>query len=286
MARRQSAGARPSPPPGRPRTRSRAGRRPFSDRIGALLGAIPRIPEELANAAAVVSRDVNSGRPGLVIGILAVLIAVGFGAEWLVRRVLARAPKPTEGDGAGQAMLSEIAALSTFALASVGSFLAFEWPPLLRKIVLTLLLAFIVFRVVRVDRQIAVGLRRRQQARSEQPTRRSRQRSAFRFWLRRVGLVAGFLLFGWAIVSLMPALSFSIDVTRLAAFLFGLGILATAIEVVWRRPGRPRFAGRQVAAHPLPGRALAGLGGRACSACCGSAFLRSSCRRRCAASAT
>ena len=60
-----------------------------------------------------------------------------------------------------------------------------------------------------------------------------------RFWLRRVGLIAGFLLFGWAIVSLMPGLSFSIEVTRLAAFLFGLGILATAIEVVWRRPGKP-----------------------------------------------
>ena len=84
-----------------------------------------------------------------MIGILAVLIAVGFGAEWLIRRALTRAPKPTEDDGAGQAMLSEIAALSTFALASAGSFLAFEWPPLLRRIILTLLLALIVFRVVR-----------------------------------------------------------------------------------------------------------------------------------------
>ena len=173
-----------------------------------------------------------------MIGILAVLIAVGFGAEWLVRRVLARAPKPTEGDGAGQAMLAEIAALSTFALASVGSFLAFEWPPLLRKIVLTLLLAFIVFRVVRSIARflLAFGGAR---GGSEQPARVLDSDPASRFWLRRVGLVAGFLLFGWAIVSLMPGLSFSIEVTRLAAFLFGLGILATAIEVVWRRPGRP-----------------------------------------------
>ena len=67
------------------------------NRIGGLLNAVPRIPEELANAAAVVSRDVNAGRPGLVIGILAVLIAVGFGAEWLIRRALARAPsRPRE----------------------------------------------------------------------------------------------------------------------------------------------------------------------------------------------
>ena len=55
-------------------------------RLAALADAIPRIPQELSNAAGVVSRDVNSGRPGLVIGILAILIVVGFGAEWLIRR--------------------------------------------------------------------------------------------------------------------------------------------------------------------------------------------------------
>jgi moderate conductance mechanosensitive channel len=59
-------------------------------RLAALADAIPRIPQELSNAAGVVSRDVNSGRPGLVIGILAILIVVGFRAEWLIRRALAR----------------------------------------------------------------------------------------------------------------------------------------------------------------------------------------------------
>ena len=102
------------------------------------------------------TRDVNSGRPGLVIGILAVLIAVGFGAEWLVRRALNRAQKGTGALNAGQAVLSEIAALLTFTLASAGSFLAFEWPPLLRRIVLTLLLAIIVFRVVRAIAKLLV----------------------------------------------------------------------------------------------------------------------------------
>ena len=48
-------------------------------RLASLADAVPRIPQELSNAAGVVSRDVNSGRPGLVIGILAILIVVGFG---------------------------------------------------------------------------------------------------------------------------------------------------------------------------------------------------------------
>jgi hypothetical protein len=80
-------------------------------RIGALGAAIPRLPEELARADDVVSRDVNSGRPGLVVGILAVLIAVGFGAEWLVRRALARMRSAVTLEDAGQAILFETVAL-------------------------------------------------------------------------------------------------------------------------------------------------------------------------------
>ena len=126
----------------------------------------------------------------------------------------------------------------TFALASIGSFLAFEWPPLLRKIVFTLLLAFIVFRVVRAVAKWLFAFGGPGGA-SSQPTSLSKAMQLLISGFGGLALIAGFLLFGWAIVSLMPALGFSIEVTRLAAFLFGLGILATAIEVVWRRPGKP-----------------------------------------------
>ena len=207
-------------------------------RLAALADAIPRIPQELSNAAGVVSRDVNSGRPGLVIGILAILIVVGFGAEWLIRRALARVRRPDVAADPGQAVLSETAALLTFALASIGSFLAFEWPPLLRRIVLTLLLAFIAVRVMRTVVSLLFSFGGASP--SDQTTVASAVESddLRRFWLRRVSLIAGFLLFGWAVVSLMPSLGFSIDVARLVALLCGLGMLAVAIEIVWRRPGR------------------------------------------------
>ena len=57
------------------------------------------------------------------------------------------------------------------------------------------------------------------------------------FWTRRLKLFAGYFLFGWATVSLMPLLAFSPDATRLVAYLLGLGLLVLAIEMVWRRPG-------------------------------------------------
>ncbi|WP_192924535.1 mechanosensitive ion channel family protein [Sinorhizobium meliloti] len=226
------------PPAGSPVETISSWEAAIRDRINGLMGAVPRIPEELARGAAVVSRDVNSGRPGLVVSILAVLIAVGLGAEWLIRRVFARARKSGANENAGQEILSEIAALLTFALASVGSFLAFEWPPLLRKIILTLLLAVIVFLVVRAIGKLLFALSGASDI-ADQPSSAFESDAARRFWLSRISIIAGFLLFGWVIVSLMPALSFSNEVTRLAAFLFGLGILVTAVEVVWRRPDKP-----------------------------------------------
>lgn len=205
-------------------------------RIGALGAAIPRLPEELSRAAEIVSRDVNSGRPGLVMGILAVLIAVGFGAEWTVRRALARTRSAVVQEDAGQAILFETVALLTFALASAGSFLALGWPPLLRRIILTLLLAFIAFRIVRAAARLLFAFGGAMSDPSDRPTPLFESEASTRFWRWRVSLVAGFLLFGWAIASLMPGLGFSPEVAELAAFLFGLGILATAIDVVWQRP--------------------------------------------------
>lgn len=202
-------------------------------RIAALAAAVPRVPEELSRAAGIVSREVNSGSPGLVIGIMAILVAVGFGAEWLIRRGLAMERRRGAQEDAGQAALSETVALLTFAVASVGSFLAFEWPPLLRKTVLTLLVAFIAFRIVRAGSRLLLALDRPPPDPSMPLVEHG---ASYRFWLLRVSLIAGFLFFGWAIVSLMPGLGFSREVAGLTAFLFGLGILATSIEAVWRRP--------------------------------------------------
>lgn len=168
------------------------------DRLGALAGAVPRVPAELSAATAVVARDVNSGRPGLVIGILAVLIVVGFGAEWLIRRGLERVRKPGAAGDVGQAMLTEVAALLTFALASVGSFLAFEWPALLRRIVLTLLIAFIAVRVVRVIVKLLFASRSAGVDPTHQTGRPAEPKAAQSFWLRRFSLIAGVLFVGWA----------------------------------------------------------------------------------------
>jgi moderate conductance mechanosensitive channel len=207
------------------------------ERVKDLQAAFLRIPQEMRNAATVISRDVNAGQPGFVISILAVLLAVGFGAEWLVRRALGYDRKQGER-GRTAAMLPEPIGLVVFALASVGFFLAFDWPPLLQKIVLTLLAAYVSLRIVRMG-MWSLLMFSSDDASGAVPAARGADPVA-QFWVRRLSLIAGFLLIGWVLASLMPAIGFSPDVARLAAFLFGLGILATAIEAVWRRPGRRR----------------------------------------------
>ncbi|AZO01601.1 mechanosensitive ion channel family protein [Mesorhizobium sp. M9A.F.Ca.ET.002.03.1.2] len=119
-------------------------------------------------------------------------------------------------------------------MASTVSFLAFEWPPLLRRIILTLLLAFIAFRAVGSAARLLFAFGGATSEASE-PAPLFESEALTHFWRWRVSLVAGFLFFGWAIASLLPGLGFSREVAELAAFLFGLGILATAIDVVWRR---------------------------------------------------
>ena len=151
---------------------------------------------------------------------------------------------------------------------------------------LTLLLAFIAVRVMRAVVSLLVSFGGASPSDPTTVVSAVESDSLHPFWLRRVSLIAGFLLFGWAVVSLMPSLGFSIDVARLVALLCGLGMLAVAIEIVWRRPGQ-KHRPQPIAPHALSDRALAGLGGgaprRAVAQPC---MLYSHCRRRCVASAT
>jgi small-conductance mechanosensitive channel len=215
-------------------------------RFGSLYAAIPRLGSEMANAATVVTEKVNQGRPGTVIGIVVLLIAIGYGAEWLFRRAILGAGRQRRDPSAVQGrdgnrligMLIELGALLAFVVASAGLFLAFEWPPLLGQIVLTYLLAFVAFRVLTKLGQLLLvtGVQPDPVSddRSQDLTSQTSEETSF--WTRRLRLFVGYFLFGWATVGLMPLLEFSPDVTRLVVYFLGLGLLAMAIEMVWRRP--------------------------------------------------
>ncbi len=208
-------------------------------RIAGMRSALPRLPQEVAQASAVAFRDVNAGRPGAVMAILATLVAFGAGAEWLFRRVVlgGRQAAAAQGDGDERPLrlLSEFIPLVVFALASAGLFLLFDWPPLMRLFVLTLLSAVIAFRVVRTVCGLLLRPPGRFPGSSTERLLVLDDRQAT-FWFSRLQLFAGIFLFGWALVSLMPHLGFTVDARRLIAYTLGLGLLAVAIDIAWRRP--------------------------------------------------
>jgi small-conductance mechanosensitive channel len=211
--------------------------------------AFPRIPAEVANAMLIVRTQINNDGYGTVLVLFSGLLALGFGAEWLFRRTVLGGGQSSDGqpDAAEPArpanlavsLLSEIAPVFVFALVSVGVFLAFSWAPLLRLVVLTFLVAFIIARLV-----IAIGrilLRPHAAASEAEPGGSTRLISMndaeAHFWFRRLAVFTGYFMAGWAVLSLLPMLGFSPDVKTLLSYLAGIGLLLLAIEMVWRRPG-------------------------------------------------
>lgn len=204
--------------------------------LAAMRAAFPRIPSDIANAVQVVKTEINARGFATIVGLFAVLLALGFGAEWMFRRAISGSVTHEAAVGAPERnrairLVSEFAPLVVFALVSAGAFLLFEWPALLRTIILTYLLAVVVIRMVS-------ALTRALLAPEGDSTLRMLPVDdvGARFWYRRLTIFVAYFMIGWATVSLLPKLGFSPDVTRLITYILGIGLLILGIEMVWRRP--------------------------------------------------
>ena len=204
--------------------------------------AIPRIPEEAANAVQVVRRDINRGTVAVLFG---ALLALGFGAEWLFKRTVSSRTRSAVGTADAIAAtpestvsraLAELAPIVVFFLVCAGVFLAFEWPALLRVIVMTYLVAFVAARLVAAIARILLFPGADPEDAERVPALLPVSETEANFWYRRVVVFTGYLLAGWATVSLLPHLGFTQPVQEAIAYLLGIGLLAIAIETVWRRP--------------------------------------------------
>jgi small-conductance mechanosensitive channel len=62
---------------------------------------------------------------------------------------------------------------------------------------------------------------------------------AARFWWRRLAAFVGWFAFGWVEIGLLTTLGLSLEGQELVAYVLGLGLMAIALEAVWRRPVAP-----------------------------------------------
>jgi small-conductance mechanosensitive channel len=126
--------------------------------------------------------------------------------------------------------------VAIFAFGSIGAFLAFDWPPLLRQVVLAFLVAALVLRLTLVLGQFLLAA----PVGGPQDAERFRvvplSRDAARYWYLRLALFVGWFAFGWATLEVLNTLGVSPEARELVAYALGLGLLAIGLNIVWTRP--------------------------------------------------
>jgi small-conductance mechanosensitive channel len=205
-----------------------------------LILTVPRLPAELKQAWTILHFEFEESGILHVLLLILGFIALGLATEGLFRRATRGLQKWITGvalDSVGQRaraagirLLFAFGLVICFTIGSVGTFLALDWPPLLREIVLGYLMAFLILRTVLVITRFLLapgGERFRLVPMST---------AAAWFWHRRVGLFTGWLATGWVTVGILNTLGLSPSARQLVAYILGLGLLVMAIEASWRRP--------------------------------------------------
>ncbi len=205
--------------------------------------ALPRAPAELAQGFGRLADELGNHGPARVLFLVLGFIALGAGTEWLYRRMTAPLLGRTRDTrqvstsdrlrAFGVAAAVDFGGLAIFAAGSLGAFLAFRWPPLLREIALTYLAAAIALRfvvfLVRLLLAYRVGSPEVEERFRLVPT----TQDAARFWSRRIIAFAAWFLLGWASVEALEILGDSLSVRQIAAYALGIGLLAIALETIW-----------------------------------------------------
>ncbi len=208
--------------------------------IHALATALPSLPAEFKRAGIILSLEFEEQGLFTVLLLILAFVALGFGAEWLYYWAAAGLEKwilALPLDTVGQRLRAVairlgygIGMVAAFTVGSVGAFLVFDWPLLLREVVLGYLLAFLILRVTLVLCRflLAPGGERFRIIPMSTP--------AAWFWFRRIGFFVGWLAFGWVTVGLLATLGVARPVQQIVAYTLGLVLLGIGLEIAWRRP--------------------------------------------------
>jgi small-conductance mechanosensitive channel len=216
--------------------------------IRALVAAAPDVPDEIERLLVILSLDLEERGFVEVLLLVVGFVILGFGAEWAFYRATRRfrewfvaIPLGTVAErlrAVGIRFAYGLGMVAAFAVGSVGAFLLFSWPPLLRQIVLGYLAAFLVLRLALVVARFLLAPGGPRFRLIPMAT------AAAWFWVWRIGAFVGWFAFAWVTLDLLGALGFEPVARRLIAYACTLVLLGLAIESAWRRP---------LAAAPAPG---------------------------------
>ena len=199
------------------------------EHISALVAAAPALPAELARVGEDMSREIAARGAGTLFLIVLGFAGLGFLVEGAYRYWTAAAETPVRWKAIGLRFAREAGALAAFTAGAGGAFLAFDWPPRTRGAFLALLVAFVCLRAAIIVARTLFS------PRDERLRVVPLETLGANFWQRRVVLFTSWLAVGWVIVERLQSLGMDPASRQIVAYTLGLGLLAIAIEALWRR---------------------------------------------------
>ncbi|MGO6743449.1 mechanosensitive ion channel family protein [Rhizobium ruizarguesonis] len=217
----------------------------FRAHASSLLGAIQSLPVETMRGGAVLERDIQANGGTRPIFLVAAFVAVGLAVQWLFwwisagwRSWMARAPFATVRErmiALAARLLWAACYVLSFGLGSIGFFLMFQWPPVIREIVVGYLFAIVIFRLASALFEVFLAPKAEEENRFRVVPITG---DAAGHWAKRLGYLVGWYAFGWVTIRLLGTLGFSDPARQLVAYCLGLVLLVIGIEAVWRRPSQ------------------------------------------------
>jgi small-conductance mechanosensitive channel len=226
----------------------------------ALLGAeFPKLPGELDRAWIILSLEFEDQKLIGIVFLIATFVGVGFLCVWAYwrlttgfRNALIASEIASVGDRLRAMMIRLTFATGwamSFAVGSVGAFLCFPWPPLLREIVLGYLVAFLCGWLARIVGGFLLAPGGGRAARFRIVPMSD---PAAKFWHHRIITTVSVLAFAWVTLGLLRTLGVSPAGLKMISYVAGVFLLGFGLEVIWRRPAAeqpvelaPRRLGRR-----------------------------------------
>jgi small-conductance mechanosensitive channel len=209
-----------------------------------LLGTtFPLLPDQLQRAWIILSLEFQEHGLGSVLLLIAIFVGVGFACVWGYWRLTAgfrnwiiASEIRTVGDRL-RAMMARLAFATgwamSFAIGSIGAFLCFTWPLLLREIVLGYLVAFLCGWLAKIVGGFLLAPGGGRAARFRIVPMSD---GAAKFWHRRLVIAVGVIAFSWVTLGLLRTLGVSPAGLKIISYIAAVFLLGLVLDAIWRRP--------------------------------------------------
>jgi moderate conductance mechanosensitive channel len=214
-----------------------------------LAAARHKLPAELDRARIILSLEFEEHGLLSLLFLIAIFVGVGFLCVWGYWRLTTGFRNwiiGSEITSVGDRLRAMVARLAfaigwalSFAVGSVGAFLCFSWPLLLREIVLGYLVAFLCAWLARI---VAGLLLAQSGGRAARFRIVPMSDPAAKFWQRRIIIAVVVLAFAWVTLGLLRTLGVSPAGLKLLSYIAGVFLLGLGLEVIWRRPASEQAA--------------------------------------------